>query len=126
MREREIAGLLRDKHPDGMQQLLLHYGPLIRYIIAPIVPDAHDREDCFSEVTLRTWEKADRFAPPSAAAGRHGSPPSRGTRPITSRGRPRAAARVSFRSMRPPLPRIQRKRSYGRSGDGRCSGRSRS
>lgn len=42
MREREIAGLLRDKHPDGMQQLLLHYGPLIRYIIAPIVPDAHD------------------------------------------------------------------------------------
>lgn len=44
MREREIAGLLRDKHPDGMQQLLLHYGPLIRYIIAPIVPDAHDRE----------------------------------------------------------------------------------
>lgn len=63
MREREIAGLLRDKHPDGMQQLLLHYGPLIRYIIAPIVPDAHDREDCFSEVTLRIWEKADRFAP---------------------------------------------------------------
>ena len=59
MREREIAGLLRDKHPDGMQQLLLHYGPLIRYIIAPIVPDAHDREDCFSEVTLRIWEKAD-------------------------------------------------------------------
>lgn len=66
MREREIAGLLRDKHPDGMQQLLLHYGPLIRYIIAPIVPDAHDREDCFSEVTLRIWEKADRFAPPPA------------------------------------------------------------
>ena len=63
MREREIAGLLHDKHPDGMQQLLLHYGPLIRYIIAPIVPDAHDREDCFSEVTLRIWEKADRFAP---------------------------------------------------------------
>ena len=65
MREREIAGLLRDKHPDGMQQLLLHYGPLIRYIIAPIVPDAHDREDCFSEVTLRIGEKADRFAPPA-------------------------------------------------------------
>ena len=65
MREREIAGLLRDKHPDGMQQLLLHYGPLIRYIIAPIVPDAHDREDCFSEVTLRIWEQADRFAPPA-------------------------------------------------------------
>ena len=63
LRERKIAGLLRDKHPDGMQQLLLHYGPLIRYIIAPIVPDAHDREDCFSEVTLRIWEKADRFAP---------------------------------------------------------------
>ena len=41
MREREIAGLLRDKHPAGMPQLLLHYG------------------------TLRIWEKADRFAPPA-------------------------------------------------------------
>ena len=108
MHEREIAGLLRDKHPDGMQQLLLHYGPLIRYIIAPIVPDAPPG------------------SPPPAAAGRQGAPRARATRPITSRGRPRAAARLSFRSMRPPLPRIRRKRSYGRSGDGRCSGRSRS
>ena len=65
MREREIAGLLRDKHPDGMQQLLLHYGPLIRYIIAPIVPDAHDREDCFSEVTLRIWGKGRPVRPPA-------------------------------------------------------------
>lgn len=67
MREREIAGLLRDKHPDGMQQLLLHYGPLIRYIIAPIVPDAHDREDCFSEVTPRNT--AYNFARQTARRG---------------------------------------------------------
>ena len=63
--EQEMIRRLLAREEAGMADLLLHYGPLIRYIIAPIVPDAHDREDCFSEVTLRIWEKADRFAPPA-------------------------------------------------------------
>ena len=63
MREREIAGLLRDKHPDGMQQLLLHYGPLMRYIIAPILPDPQDREECLSEVSMRVWSRIAQFDP---------------------------------------------------------------
>ena len=63
MREREIAGLLSDKHPDGMQQLLLHYGPLMRYIIAPILPDPQDREECLSEVSMRVWSRIAQFDP---------------------------------------------------------------
>lgn len=46
-----------------MADLLLHFGPLMRYIIAPILPNPQDREDCLSEVTLRIWEKIDQFDP---------------------------------------------------------------
>ena len=45
----------------GMADLLLHYGPLMRYIIAPILPNPQDREDCLSEVTLRVWEKIEQY-----------------------------------------------------------------
>ena len=54
---------LRDRDEAGMADLLLHFGPLMRYIIAPILPNPQDREDCLSEVTLRIWEKIDQFDP---------------------------------------------------------------
>lgn len=41
--------------------LLLHYGPLMRYIIAPILQNPQDREDCLSEVSMRVWEKIGQF-----------------------------------------------------------------
>ena len=63
MDERTLMAKIAGGDEAALHALLRQYGPLIRYIIAPIVPDAHDREDCFSEVTLRIWEKADRFAP---------------------------------------------------------------
>ena len=65
MDERILMEKIAGGDEAALHALLRQYGPLIRYIIAPIVPDAHDREDCFSEVTLRIWEKADRFAPPA-------------------------------------------------------------
>ena len=45
----------------GMEALLLHCGPLMRYVIAPILPDAQDQADCMSEITVRIWEKIDQF-----------------------------------------------------------------
>ena len=63
MDERILMEKIAGGDEAALHALLRQYGPLIRYIIAPIVPDAHDRGDCFSEVTLRIWEKADRFAP---------------------------------------------------------------
>ena len=58
-----VAALLRQKDPAGMEALLLHYGPLMRYIIAPILPDGQDAEECLSEAALRVWERAERFDP---------------------------------------------------------------
>ena len=51
-------------HEDGaLDQLKLHYGPLIRYIIAPILSDPRDREETFDDVLLRVWERIDQFDP---------------------------------------------------------------
>ena len=35
----------------------------MRYIIAPIVPDAQDREECLSDAALRVWEKFGTYDP---------------------------------------------------------------
>ena len=55
-----IAQLLQQDER-GMEALLLHYGPLMRYIIAPILPDPQDREECLSEVSMRVWNKIAQF-----------------------------------------------------------------
>ena len=44
MNELEIVELLLQKDEKGMSELLIHYGPLMRYIIAPILPNAQDRD----------------------------------------------------------------------------------
>ena len=54
-----IAQLLQQDER-GMEALLLHYGPLMRYIIAPILPDPQDREECLSEASLRVQFDAAR------------------------------------------------------------------
>ncbi len=61
MREQEILELLRQKDEQGMNELLKHYGPLMRYIIAPILPNAQDQEDCLLEVAMRVWQKIEKY-----------------------------------------------------------------
>lgn len=61
MNESYIIELIRKRDDRGMEELLLHYGPLIRYVVAPIVKDPHDREDCVSEIAMRIWEKIELF-----------------------------------------------------------------
>ncbi len=61
MREAEIIELLREQDERGMEELLTHYGPLMRYIIKPILHDSHDMEDCLSETAMRIWENLDTY-----------------------------------------------------------------
>ena len=61
MQEQDIIELLLQRNEKGMDALLLHYGPLMRYIIAPILQNPQDQEDCLSEVTIRVWEKIEQF-----------------------------------------------------------------
>ncbi len=61
MREQDIIDLLKQRNENGMDELLLYYGPLIRYVIAPILQNPQDREDCLSDTVMRVWEKAEQF-----------------------------------------------------------------
>ena len=63
MHEQEVLALLRAGDERGAEALLRHYAPLMRYIIAPIVPDAQDREECLSDAALRVWEKFETYDP---------------------------------------------------------------
>ena len=61
MQENTVERLLLEKNEQGMDALLLHYGPLMPYNKAPILKNPQDREDCLSEVSMRVWEKIGQF-----------------------------------------------------------------
>lgn len=61
--EQDMIALLLQHDERGMDALLLHCGPLMRYIIAPILPDPQDREECLSEVSMRVWSRIAQFDP---------------------------------------------------------------
>lgn len=63
MGEAEFLSLLRSRDQRGLDTLLRTYGPLMRYIIRPILRDSREQEECVSDVVLRVWDKIDTFDP---------------------------------------------------------------
>ncbi len=63
METAELVGALRARTNASLDALKLHYGPLIRYVIAPILTDQRDREECFSDVLLRVWDRIGQYDP---------------------------------------------------------------
>lgn len=61
MKEKEIIQLLKDRKEQGIEELLLYYGPLMRYIIHPIVNNAEDAEECLNDAVMRVWEKIELY-----------------------------------------------------------------
>ncbi|MBQ0037923.1 MAG: sigma-70 family RNA polymerase sigma factor [Clostridiales bacterium] len=61
MKDQEIVTLLLRHDEAGMSALLAHYTPLMRYIVAPILPNPSDQEDCLSEISMRIWEKIEQY-----------------------------------------------------------------
>ena len=57
MQESEIIEMLRKQSPDGAAALMSHYGPLMKYVIRPIVANEQDREECLSEAVMRILDK---------------------------------------------------------------------
>ena len=102
MGESEIIELIRARDERGAEELLRHFGALLRYVIAPILPDERDREDCLSEVLMRIWDGIGGFDPArgswrayiTAAAAQRGAQPRAGSaRSRVPTGRPRRPAR---------------------------------
>jgi len=59
----DIVQMLLCGDPRGAEEFLRRCGPLIRYVIAPILQDPQDREDCLQEVTVQVWEKIAQYDP---------------------------------------------------------------
>lgn len=45
----------------ALHGLLRQYGPLIRYILRPILPDERDQEECYADISLKLWQTAGSF-----------------------------------------------------------------
>lgn len=63
MAENKIIRLLQTRQPQGLEQFVRYYEPLMRYIITPILPDHREQEECLSDVSMRVWEQIERFDP---------------------------------------------------------------
>lgn len=63
MKEAEIIAGLKDGDNQAMEALMQQYGPFLRYILTPILPNTGEREECFSEVITRIWQKQAQYDP---------------------------------------------------------------
>lgn len=63
MSDAELLALLQAQDEHGLEILSRQYGALLRYIIAPILPDPQEAEECFSDVLLRVWNKIALYDP---------------------------------------------------------------
>ncbi len=63
MKEAEIIELIRARDESGARELLLRYGPMMRYIVSSILPDGQDIDECVSEIAMSVWERIDSFDP---------------------------------------------------------------
>lgn len=63
MNQTELINALLSRSEGSLELLRLHYGPLIRYVINPILTDERDRDEAMSDILLRVWDRVDQFEP---------------------------------------------------------------
>ena len=59
----DLINDLLGRTDSALDQLKLHYGPLIRYVITPILPDERDRDEVFSDILIRVWDRIGQYDP---------------------------------------------------------------
>ena len=61
MDERILMEKIAGGDEAALHALLRQYGPLIRYVLRPILTDERDREECYADISLKIWQTADSF-----------------------------------------------------------------
>ena len=63
----ELIQSMKKRESDAAERFQTAFTPLLRYIIAPILLDERDREECLSDVTLQVWNTIDGYDPSKAS-----------------------------------------------------------
>lgn len=63
MSDHALIELLRKHDQQGLHELQRLYGPLMRYIISPILPDPREQEECLADISILVWEKIHLYDP---------------------------------------------------------------
>ena len=61
MNERTLMEKIAGGDETALHALLRRYGPLIRYVLRPILTDERDREECYADISLKIWQTAGSF-----------------------------------------------------------------
>ena len=62
----ELIQAMKKRELGALDRFQTTFTPLLRYIIAPLLSDERDREECLSDVMLRAWEAIDSYDPSRA------------------------------------------------------------
>ena len=65
--DRKLAARMARREDGALEEFQTLYTPLLRYIIAPILPDPRDREECLADAVHRVWDAVEQFDPDRGA-----------------------------------------------------------
>ena len=63
----DLITAMRERAPGALERFQTAFTPLMKYIIAPILPDERDREECLADVILQAWESIGSYDPEKAS-----------------------------------------------------------
>lgn len=58
---------MQNRQPGAMEDFQTAFTPMLRYIIAPILTDTRDAEECLSDVLLQAWNAIAAYDPARAS-----------------------------------------------------------
>ena len=61
MAAQDVIKLLKTRDGKGPEELLKHFGPLLRYVIAPFLSDPRDREEVLQDCVMKVWQSVGNF-----------------------------------------------------------------
>ena len=59
----ELIRAMKDRRSDALPRFQTAFAPLVKYIVAPFLPDGRDREECLSDVFMKAWESIGDYDP---------------------------------------------------------------
>lgn len=55
MDDKQLMAQIAAGDQAALQTLLRRHGPLLHYILKPILTDPREREECLADISLRLW-----------------------------------------------------------------------